>query len=1037
MGLGLLFIGAAFFGAISPAKAHAAPAIYISNNMDSGDLSTVDVEVQISAVMTAKGYVPASTVFNNEQLQLVQVGQAWWIEDSNGKELYQIPDALYLKIIDAGSGHQLGTYCTSNDGGSTFQPCAEDDTITPTFTSGDPLSSSGPYPYTLEYSAYFSATDENGASNYPTSNINYYACPSGPNITLNRSCPGKTPLKYWTVESCTYNSPPGLDLFGSNCVTSLGLTTGGNPNHNIPSSITLGLPLTKYTPVTERQQLSSDQTTPTCENQAPDLGWIMCPVYEGAAHMCDWLLTNLVQPLLVTDPISTNPANTTYQIWSNFRIYGNVVLVIALLVLVFGEVIGGGVIDAYTAKKMLPRILMAAILINLSVYIVALLVDMTNVIGGGIGQLLTSPIAQDAQFKFTLTQSGANGVGLLVGSGSVFALTAGIISTGVLGAAVGFIMLFAILPAVLGLLAAFIVILLRKAIILFLVLISPIAFALFCLPNTEKYFRKWWDLLLQTLMVYPIIMIMFAVADILSVTIQQANSSSGIGGGPLLSEAAKISTIGQGLAALIAFVCLFLPLMLIPFAFRMAGGALGKISEVVGNNMNKVTEAIKGNINDPNSLRNKTKRNLGQQVTRGQNRVIQAGRDMKAPALTRARGKIAGLGVFGNVDQRMATYNKAAAQRREDLTSFGDDTLVYAGAGYMEDGKYFDAKGRQISRQTYKRGKSLYGGSQHDISQALTHQLGKALTQDDVAQYRKAFRKNAINEGWSDKEVAGVHAAVTYPHKSVHPSEWYSKPKLLSNGDIYWEDVSQNEGAYGEMVTDLAARPAYELSRVSADDWAVQADHQTRAGRKFEAIDAVLRSGETRQVAADGTVTVSHPGKVVEDHATGIKTVYDEHDKVTGSVAQTADGLTAYGADGRSVASVSTGELRNFAKTDEILDSMVAERVMQVSSDGEVQVAGASPEAQKIIGAMYNSQQYRVGATEGGTNTSQRAVYRKEPVKAAREADSRGETPTQTRARINRVITANTLGTIDATGDQTRPAIINADPAVKPPLQVP
>jgi len=50
------------FWPISPAKAHAAPAIYISNNMDSGDLSTVDVEVQISAVMTAKGYVSASTV---------------------------------------------------------------------------------------------------------------------------------------------------------------------------------------------------------------------------------------------------------------------------------------------------------------------------------------------------------------------------------------------------------------------------------------------------------------------------------------------------------------------------------------------------------------------------------------------------------------------------------------------------------------------------------------------------------------------------------------------------------------------------------------------------------------------------------------------------------------------------------------------------------------------------------------------------------------------------------------------------------------
>ena len=223
------------------------------------------------------------------------------------------------------------------------------------------------------------------------------------------------------------------------------------------------------------------------------LGWIECDIYTDAANFADWLLKSIVQPLLVTDPVSTSPSSTTYQIWSNFRIYGNVVLVVAVLILIFGEIIGGGVVDAYTAKKMLPRILIVAILINLSVYIVALLVDATNVIGGGIGQLLTSPIAKDAQFQFSLSSSASNGVGLVVAGGTVTAFLTGVISTGAIGAAIGPLLLFVIMPAILGLLSAFIVILLRKAIILFLVLISPIAFALFCLPNTEKYFRKWWS----------------------------------------------------------------------------------------------------------------------------------------------------------------------------------------------------------------------------------------------------------------------------------------------------------------------------------------------------------------------------------------------------------------------------------------------------------------------------------------------------------------------------------------------------------------
>ena len=116
---------------------------------------------------------------------------------------------------------------------------------------------------------------------------------------------------------------------------------------------------------------------------------------------------------------------------------------------------------------------------------------------------------------------------------------------------------------------------------------------------------------MQTLMVYPLIMILFAVADIMSVTIQQAN---GAGGTNLLSETTQ--PIGQTLVALIAFVCLFLPLMLIPFAFRISGGVLGKIQETLDSQRHKVQEAIKGNPNDMNSMRNRYRRNFGAVMNR-------------------------------------------------------------------------------------------------------------------------------------------------------------------------------------------------------------------------------------------------------------------------------------------------------------------------------------------------------------------------------------------------------------------------------------
>ena len=51
-----------------------------------------------------------------------------------------------------------------------------------------------------------------------------------------------------------------------------------------------------------------------------------------------------------------------------------------------------GVIEAYTAKKVLPRLLIGAALINLSFYIVIAFVDIMNIVGLGIYSLMSSTV---------------------------------------------------------------------------------------------------------------------------------------------------------------------------------------------------------------------------------------------------------------------------------------------------------------------------------------------------------------------------------------------------------------------------------------------------------------------------------------------------------------------------------------------------------------------------------------------------------------------------------------------------------------------
>lgn len=303
----------------------------------------------------------------------------------------------------------------------------------------------------------------------------------------------------------------------------------------------------------------------TCESSGGALGWIICPVIDGLQNVIGGVFDNFIQPLLKTKPLSTDPASPVYKAWSNFRIYGDVFLVIALVIVVFGESIGGGLIDAYTAKKILPRLLITALLMNISYYLVSTMIDITNIIGNGIMDLLTAPFGLTGDFTISIGKTGSVGMTAGLGAAVVWG-AAGI-------AADGFMAWFwavIFLPMLLIILGILVVVLLRWALIMFLVIISPVAFALYCLPNTEKYFKKWWDTLFETLMIYPIIGALFAMGKIASYLISNDPTGTGIGGG-LLGAVADI----------LAVVALIIPLALIPFAFKLAGGILSRAHDAV------------------------------------------------------------------------------------------------------------------------------------------------------------------------------------------------------------------------------------------------------------------------------------------------------------------------------------------------------------------------------------------------------------------------------------------------------------------------
>jgi len=515
-------------------------------------------------------------------------------------------------------------------------------------------------------------------------------------------------------------------------------------------------------------ELTNDTSTETatCETSAGILSWIVCPFIYMAAHAVDGVYKYLIEPMLHTTPLPLDSTSPNFQVWSTFRTLGDIFLVIALLVIVFGQSLGGGLIDAYSAKKILPRLLAAAVLINISYYIVAFAIDVSNILGHGIQSLILTPfkVAKDG----IRVGDGSIGLGVTAAIATAFAATtetAGAV-VGAVGAAVGIttlgsllplFLLFVVLPAVLIVIAILGVIILRQGLIIFLVLSSPVAFALYCLPNTEKYFHKWWELLTKTLLVYPIISVLFALANVLAITVTNSNAKGLVG----------------ALGPIVAIVALFVPLFLIPFAFKLAGGVLGRLHDVMAGLGKRATEGVKGNQQDPLSLRNQAKNKARGGITRAR---AQAFRNWNAnDKINSGRVGRAGGFLLGNAIEREALLQQAAKARGSAVKDNGDDVLLNARTSFMgkdENGndQRYDLNGNKVTDMAYRTSLQQYPNLA-DAMFSSDYRSTKVNSTEEALAFTDRFAAMASQEGMSLQETQGMFTALGFARQNER-GEW-------------------------------------------------------------------------------------------------------------------------------------------------------------------------------------------------------------------------------------------------------------------------
>ena len=139
---------------------------------------------------------------------------------------------------------------------------------------------------------------------------------------------------------------------------------------------------------TTDEDTSEEESTNTCYDQTGALGWFICPLASVISGAVDTVY-NLIEEILIINPVSTNPDSPVYMVWDYLRRITNVVFIIMLLIAIMSQLTGLG-ISNYGIKKMLPRLVVAAIVINLSFIVCQLAVDVSNITGMSIKNFLDS-----------------------------------------------------------------------------------------------------------------------------------------------------------------------------------------------------------------------------------------------------------------------------------------------------------------------------------------------------------------------------------------------------------------------------------------------------------------------------------------------------------------------------------------------------------------------------------------------------------------------------------------------------------------------
>lgn len=282
----------------------------------------------------------------------------------------------------------------------------------------------------------------------------------------------------------------------------------------------------------------------SCEQGLHGFGWIVCPGQTIVSNLVNFLMTwidgSMQYTVLASEDTTADTANSASikDIWQKFANIANIIFAIAFLVMIYSMATSTG-LSNYHVKKILPKIIVMAVIVNISFYICAAALDISNIVGYNISEFIWSMSKPSGDGPIDTLVSGVSDVIIFVAA--LFFGGSLIVALGIILLAIGF----------------------RHVVLTILVIISPVALSLYMLPNTEKWAKKWTDTFISLLIVYPAFGAVWGASRLLSNTFTVLKGSS---------------VIGSISYAIMPTICSIAPAIAIIPLFKMSSGLMGYVA---------------------------------------------------------------------------------------------------------------------------------------------------------------------------------------------------------------------------------------------------------------------------------------------------------------------------------------------------------------------------------------------------------------------------------------------------------------------------